>query len=190
MEKGKVVKRAPSVEAVDYYLSSGFAETGERYWEDDEVPANAAPFKPVALRIRNHEDMVINTVRSIEKMTIEFEYELTEAITGLRIGFYLLSSRGEFVFTSFDTDEPRVYDKFTVREAGKYISRCEIPADTFNEGRFVVGVNASTYRIRRYFQDERAITFNVDPAGAPGMQWPEQRQGPIRPRLNWEIEKR
>ena len=51
----------------------------------------------------------------------------------------------------------------------------------------MVGVNASTYRIKRYFQDERAITFNIDPAGAPGMQWPEPRLGPIRPRLNWEI---
>ena len=190
MEKGQIVKRAPSVEAVDYYLSSGFTESGERFWDEDEVPNNAAPFRPIALRIRNSEGKVINTIRSIEKMTIEFEYELDEAITGLRVGFYLLSSRGEFVFTSFDMDEPHLYDEFTAREKGRYISRCEIPADTFNEGRFVVGINASTYRIRRYFQDERAITFNVDPAGAPGMQWPEQRLGPIRPRLNWKIEKR
>ena len=190
LEKGKIVKRAPSVEAVDYYLSSGFAETGERYWEEDEVPASSAPFKPIALRIKNEQGLVLNTIRSIEKMTIEFEYQLQEAITGLRVGLYLMSSRGEFVFTSFDTDNPSQYDKYSSREAGKYISKCEIPEDTFNEGRFVVGVNASTYRIRRYFQDERAITFNIDPAGAPGMQWPEQRLGPIRPRLNWEIEKR
>lgn len=190
LEKGKVVKRAPSVEAVDYYLSSGFAETGERYWEEDEVPASSAPFKPIALRIKNEQGLVLNTIRSIEKMTIEFEYQLQEAITGLRVGFYLMSSRGEFVFTSFDTDNPSQYDKYSSRDAGKYFSKCEIPADTFNEGRFVVGVNASTFRIRRYFQDERAITFNIDPAGAPGMQWPEQRLGPIRPRLNWKIEKR
>lgn len=190
LEKGKIVKRAPSVEAVDYYLSSGFAETGERFWEEDEVPASSAPFKPIALRIKNEQGLVINTIRSIEKMTIEFEYQLLEAITGLRVGFYFMSSRGEFVFTSFDTDNPNQYDKYSSREAGKYISICEIPVDTFNEGRFVVGVNASTYRIRRYFQDERAITFNIDPAGAPGMQWPEQRLGPIRPRLNWKIEKR
>ena len=29
----------------------------------------------------------------------------------------------------------------------------------------------------------------VDVSGAPGMQWPEVRQGPIRPRLDWKIEK-
>ncbi len=190
MEKGKIVKRAPSNEAVDFYLSSGFAETGERVWDRDEIPENSVPFLPKVLRIRNEQGQVVNTIRSTEKMSIEFEYELEQAITGLRVGYYLMSSRGEFVFTTFDTDEPQMYDRFLAREKGHYISRCEIPADTFNDGRFIVGINASTYRIYRYFQDERAISFNVDPAGAPGMQWPEQRLGPIRPRLNWEIEKK
>ncbi|PKO05974.1 MAG: ABC transporter ATP-binding protein [Chloroflexi bacterium HGW-Chloroflexi-3] len=190
MEKGRIVKRAPSNEAVDYYLSSGFAETGEREWDQDEIPENSAPFLPKVLRIRNEQGQIVNTIRSTEKMSIEFEYKLEEAITGLRVGYYLMSSRGEFVFTTFDTDEPQMYDRFLAREKGHYISRCEIPADTFNDGRFIVGINASTYRIHRYFQDERAISFNVDPAGAPGMQWPEQRLGPTRPRLHWEIEKK
>jgi len=39
------------------------------------------------------------------------------------------------------------------------------------------------------FMDENALSFNVDISGAPGTQWPELRQGPIRPRLNWQIEK-
>jgi lipopolysaccharide transport system ATP-binding protein len=190
MEKGRIVKRAPSNEAVDFYLSSGFVETGERIWDVDEIPENAAPFRPKALRIKNEQGLVVNTIRSTEDMTIELEYLLDDPVTGLRVGFYLMSARGEFIFTTFDTDEPQMYDRFSVREPGLYYSRCKIPADTFNEGRFVVGINASTYRIRRYFQDERAITFNIDPAGAPGMQWPEQRLGPTRPRLNWEIEKK
>lgn len=190
MEKGRIVKRAPTSEAVDYYLSSGFAETGEKIWDVDEIPVNAKPFRPVALRIKNQQGLVVNTVRSVEDMIIEFEYQLEDVVTGLRVGFYLMSARGEYIFTTFDTDEPQMYEKFLAREPGRYFSRCKIPADTFNEGRFVVGVNASTYRIRRYFQDERAITFNIDPAGAPGMQWPEQRMGPTRPRINWEIEKK
>jgi lipopolysaccharide transport system ATP-binding protein len=41
--------------------------------------------------------------------------------------------------------------------------------------------------VKRYFQDEQALTFNVDGAGAPGMQWPEPRLGPVRPRLDWQI---
>ena len=51
------------------------------------------------------------------------------------------------------------FETHRVRPAGQYISRCEIPADFLNEGRYVLGVNASSYRVRRYFQDEQALTF-------------------------------
>ena len=60
--------------------------------------------------------------------------------------------------------------------------------DLLNEGSYVMAVNASSYPVRRYFQDDQALTFSVDAAGAAGMQWPEPRLGLIRPRLNWEIE--
>jgi lipopolysaccharide transport system ATP-binding protein len=58
-----------------------------------------------------------------------------------------------------------------------------------NEGRYVLGVNASSYRIQRYFQDDKALTFTVDATGAPGMQWPEVRLGLVRPKLDWSIGK-
>ena len=41
-----------------------------------------------------------------------------------------------------------------------------IPADYLNEGRYVLGVNASSYRVQRYFQDEQALIFTVDAGGA------------------------
>jgi lipopolysaccharide transport system ATP-binding protein len=109
-------------------------------------------------------------------------------VTGLRIGIYLLTTRGEYVLTSFDTDEPERFERFPYRPAGNYVSRCSFPADLLNEGRYVVGINASSYRVRRYFQEDQALNFTVDGTGAPGMHWPEPRLGPIRPRLDWHIE--
>jgi lipopolysaccharide transport system ATP-binding protein len=188
IEKGRLKLRAPTAQAVDYYLSSGYSLDGERVWAADEIPADAAPFSPVSLRVRNPQGKIVDTVRSTDPLTIEFEYSLAEPVTGLRTGFYLMSTRGEVLLTSFDTDEPAMFERFTARPAGRYFSRCTIPGDFFNEGRYVIGVNASTFRIRRYFQDEQALTFTVDGAGAPGMQWPEARMGPLRPRLDWQIE--
>ena len=107
---------------------------------------------------------------------------------GLRVGLYLMSMRGEYVFTSFDTDDPEMYGQFSVREPGHYVSRCTIPADMLNEGRYALGLNASSYRVKRYFQDEHALVFTVDGVGAPGKQWPEPRMGLVRPRLDWNIE--
>jgi lipopolysaccharide transport system ATP-binding protein len=113
-----------------------------------------------------------------------------EDITGLRVGYYLFTTRGEPVFTSFDTDSDQLFREYTARPKGVYASRCVIPAHTLNEGRFVLGVNASSYRIKRYFQDDQALSFSVDASGAPGTHWPEPRPGPVRPVLGWEIEQK
>ncbi len=184
---GQLVMRAPTSQAVDYYLSRGFSQEGIRTWLEDEIPADAAPFRPIALRVLNPAGVVSDTVRSVEPVTLEFEYSLSAPIPGLRVGYYLLSARGEYVLTTFDTDDPGMYEKLSSRPAGHYVSRCTLPANFLNEGRFIVGVNASTFRIRRYFHDEQAITFNVDASGAPGKHWPEPRMGAVRPALEWEI---
>jgi len=188
LQKGQLVKRAKTQEAVDYYLSHDYEQGGERNWKASEVPAEAAPFKPVALRLRNSQGVLTDSLRSTEPITVEFEYELDSPIVGLRVGIYLSTMRGEFIFTSFDTDEPERYSRFSDRKAGRYVSKCTIPGDLLSEGRFVIGVNASSYRVKRYFQEESAVIFTINTSGAPGMQWPEQRQGVIRPRLNWTIE--
>ena len=189
LKKGQLLKRAPTPEAVDFYLSSGQAESGERVWGADDIPAASAPFKPVAIRIKDRGGQVVDTVRSTEPVTVEWEYQLETPITGLRVGMYLSTMRGETIFTAFDTDDAVQFEQFGARKAGRYISRCHIPADFFNEGRYSLGVNASSFAVRRYFMDENALSFNVDISGAPGTQWPEVRQGPVRPRLDWKIEK-
>ncbi len=190
LEKGGLVLRAPSATAVDYYLSSGFSQVGERFWLPDEIPSDAAPFMPTAIRVRDARERIVDTVRSTEPFEIEIEYQLDAPVTGLRLGIYLQSTRGELVFTSFDTDDPGLFERYRTRSAGRYLSHCRIQPDFLNEGRYVLGLNASAFRVRRYFQDEQALTFNVDATGAPGMQWPEPRQGPVRPRLDWKITER
>ena len=190
IDKGRLMLRAPTTEAVDFYLSRGLTQEGQRLWLPEEIPASAAPFKPMAVRLVDKKGHVIDTARSVETFEIEVEYQITKAIKGLRVGIYIITSRGEFVFTSFDTDDADAFNEHTVREKGHYVSRCRIPANFLNGGRFLVGVNASSYRIKTYFHDEQALSFNVDASGAPGMQWPESRLGPIRPALNWEIKQK
>jgi lipopolysaccharide transport system ATP-binding protein len=189
LNHGTVVKRASTPEAVDFYLSQGFAEEGQRIWSPEEKSGASEPFRPTAMRVCNQGMSAAQTVRSTEPILVEIEYELSAPVTGLRVGFYLMNTRGENIFTSFDTDNPEDFEKYSSRNAGVYISKCTLPADMLNEGRFILGVNASTYRVKRYFQDEHALIFNVDASGAPGKHWVESRVGPLRPRLDWRIEK-
>jgi lipopolysaccharide transport system ATP-binding protein len=188
LDKGQMVLRAPTHEAVDYYMASGLSQSGERVWRPDEIPLGSPPFLPIAIRVVDSKGRVVDSVLSKERTDIEFEYELSEDIAGLRVGLYLQTMRGEVVLTAFDTDDPALYERYATRSQGHYISRVSIPADFLNEGQYVLGVNASSFRVKRYFQDETAIAFSVDATGAPGMQWPEPRQGLVRPMLNWTIE--
>lgn len=188
MQKGQLTMRAPTNEAVDFYLSSGQSQAGERTWVEDEVPASAAPFRPLSIKLYDPRGAVVDTIRSTDPVTVEIKYQISAPITGLRVGMYLSTMRGEYVFTSFDVDDAALYEKHTMRQPGQYISRCTLPGDLLNEGRYILGVNASSFGVKRYFMDENALSFSVDPVSAPGMQWAEQRQGPLRPRLNWNIE--
>lgn len=189
IDKGHLLLRAPTSEAVDFYLSRGLTQEGQRFWQPDEIPAHAAPFKPVAVRLLDGQGHVLDTARTTEPFYLEVEYQLKKAIKGLRVGIYIITSHGEFVLTSFDTDEPGRFEQYAQRQPGTYFSRCKIPAYLLNSGRYVVGVNASSYRIKTYFHDEQALAFNMDASGAPGTQWPETRLGPVRPMLDWTIKK-
>jgi len=186
IDKGNLLLRAPCSEAVDFYLSQGTTREGLRLWQEQE-PDNKNAFQPQLLRVLDTHGDVLETVRSTESFVIDFEYLIHEPIKGLRVGLYLLTSHGEFVFTTFDTDNPALFQQYSIRDAGRYHSRVTIPADLLNGGRYVIGVNASAYRIKTYFHDEQALAFNVDPSGAPGTQWPESRLGTVRPSLEWEI---
>jgi lipopolysaccharide transport system ATP-binding protein len=188
LDGGKLVYQAPTPQAIDYYMASGFTGSGERLWKPEEIPLEAAPFIPLAVRLKDQHGKVADTLRSTEPFSIEVEYKLDQSITGLRVGIYLLTMRGEYVFTSFDLDDPYKFEQLGLRKSGHYVSRCTIPANTLNEGRYVISVNASSYRIKRYFWDDHALAFSVDATGAPGKHWPEPRMGPIRPALDWVIE--
>lgn len=187
LDNGTVKRRGNTADVVDYYLTAGMAQEGERTWEGDQRLVSADPFKPIALRLKNPKGLITSQQVSTDAIDIEFEYELKTDVTGLRTGIYLATSRGEPIFTTFDTDDPQDFERFQDRSTGRYVSRCRIPANLLNDGRFIIGVNASSYRIRSYFTDEFALTLTVDGVGAPGSHWPEKRQGPLRPALDWTI---
>ena len=186
LEHGRIAYRGPTSKAIDLYLSFGAEEGAEHAWSDPEVE-EARPFVPKRLRIVDRTGGAVQQVSGSEPFWIEFEYRLEEPITGLRVGVYLFSGQGEPILTSFDTDDLDAFNELESRDAGKYVSRCMIPAHLLNEGRFIVGVNASSYGVRSYFTDEHALRFMIDGTGAVGSQWPEVRRGPLRPALEWEI---
>ena len=49
---------------------------------------------------------------------MEIEYALDAPITGLRVGVYLMTTRGDQVFTSFDTDDAQLFERYGAAQPG------------------------------------------------------------------------
>ena len=188
LDQGRVVLSAPTREAVDFYLSQKVTGKGEYRWAVDQKAESPVPFIPLALRICNKLGQTVDVVRSIESFFVEVEYRLTTATSGLRVGVRLQSIHGELILLSFDMDDLGLFESSSLRRPAHYLTRCEIPGDLLNEGRFVIGLSASAYRMKSYVEEEHVLTFAIDGAGAPGGQWAEHRAGLLRPRLKWQIE--
>ena len=182
IEKGRLKMRAPTPQAVDYYLSHGMLAGGRAHLGRGRNPADAAPFRPAGgARRLSPQGKVCDTVRSTEPFQIEIEYCLGAPVSGLRVGIYLMSTRGEYILTSFDTDEPEPL-RALPGPPGRALHQPLHASRPICSTKAVmsIGINASSFRVRRYFQDEQALNFTVDGTGAPGMQWPEPRLGPVR----------
>jgi lipopolysaccharide transport system ATP-binding protein len=188
LDQGRLVLSAPTREAVDFYLSQKVTGDGEYRWPAEQRAASPVPFMPLALRIRNRSGQTVDVVRSVEGFFVEVEYRLTVATGGLRVGIRLQSIHGELILLSFDMDDLTLFESSGLRRPGHYLTRCEIPGDLLNEGRFVVGLSAGAYRMKSFVEEEHVLTFTVDGAGAPGGQWGERRAGLLRPRLKWQID--
>jgi len=50
-----------------------------------------------------------------------------------------MTTRGEYVFTSFDTDDPQVFERMMVRPAGSLSQPLCGAGGFLHEGRFVIG---------------------------------------------------
>ena len=188
LDKGTLQYRAETTQAIDYYMSSGFSQTGEYVWDEKEFALGQHNFQPKSIKVMNKDGHVSDIVMAMDDNYVELEYELKEDVRGLRVGIYLYNMRGEMIFTSFDTDNLNLYSEYEIRKAGKYKSRCKIPAQLLNEGQFSLSMNASVFKVKRYFQGDQLVTFMVDGTSTAGKQWKENRRGAIRPSFDWTIE--
>jgi lipopolysaccharide transport system ATP-binding protein len=189
LEGGQIRMQSSSQQVVAHYLASMSEREGEKVWKPEAIPADA-PFRPLALRLRNRAGQVVNQVLSREPFVAELEYELTAPCQGMRVAFFIYGGQGEFLFMTKDLDDPEKYKAYFTRQPGRYRTRCHFPENLFNEGRFFLGVDAGIPGIGRLFQEEHALTFRVDIVGGVGSHWPPQDcSGFIRPLLAWDIER-
>jgi hypothetical protein len=118
--------------------------------------------------------------------TIEVQYRILRRASNLRVGLTLTTDDGVVVLSSIDTDN--VEDGLE-REPGTYVSHCTMPGNFLNYGQYVVSVGADFPMMQVHFLQERALAFRIEQTGGVGGSISDGRNGILRMRLPWNMEK-
>jgi len=185
IEKGKVHLMGPIDKIVMGYLNSGSKAEGERLWIKDPQASGNEKIRLRACRIINHHNKPSASVDIQKPFHIEVEYDVFQIVQELRIAFRLMTADGITVFTSSDTDAWGG----SARVEGTYVSRCKMPANFLNEGRYSVTISADIPFIESLFIEDAAISFTVVQTGGVSGQYPEHWPGIICPNMSWIVER-
>lgn len=184
LDQGRVVKHAPAAETVDYFLSEQAAGESEYRWPVESAPGDARA-RLVGVRLLNELGESTTCFSLNEPVLIDVEYQVIKPDMAVSMSMSLHTSDEVHVLASPSTSDSW-YGK--PHPPGRYRSRCRIPANLLNAGRYfvtlflvenAVNVVASLNR----FAALELIDDGQDRGGFLGA-W----QGVVRPKLNWNTE--
>jgi len=185
LENGQVESIGPTEEVVTAYIRTGSEASGERRWEDGNAPGNDR-MRLRAARILQAEGRIASVIEMRDQFRIEIEYELREALSHLRVCVRVAADDGTIVFASSDDMNPR-WDG-CARGCGRYVSRCLVPGNLLNEGRYTLTLSADIPFVEIMFFEENAITIDVERTEGTGTRYPERWPGLVCPELHWDVE--
>ena len=189
INEGKVVKDGPSSEVVSAYLSSGLASTSTREWPDPTKAPGGNVARLRAVRVRNEDGQITDTVDIRRPVNIEVEYEVLEPGRVLLSYMQFHTQNGVMAFEAIDLDP---LWRGRPRPCGRWVSIACIPGNLLSEGIMFVTPGLITQEpVSRQFSAREAVTFQVvdtlEGDSARG-DWNGSFDGVVRPLLKWSTE--
>ena len=181
LKGGKLELSGSPSDVVTSYLTSGSTALGT--WSNPVVRTSGEvdfQFKSARVLSMNNEPAAV--VDFDKGFRAEIGYELGCAIRGLHVVYQVLNSRGEVVWSTFDTDRNGRNNE-NAREPGRYVSSCLVPGFLLRPGRYTLSIGAATAE-RRLAAHENVLSFDVSPVG---FHFNANRQGAITPLLDWKV---
>ena len=191
LHDGKLLMNGPTREVVSGYIGLGAERLGERVWDDVSSAPGDDTARIRAVRVLDDRGDLSTDFDVRDPVCVQMDYSVLRDVQSLNVAFEFRNERGELVFVS--TDDSDAAQPGQAREAGLYRSTCRIPPDLLNNGQMFVLAKLSD-GVRAHAERPDVVTFNVldsmDPEGARGSypaDWPATA---VRPRLQWESERR
>ncbi|MFW6116195.1 MAG: ABC transporter ATP-binding protein [bacterium] len=188
LDEGRLCADGRTERVVSSYLTTGTNVLGNRVWEEGTAEPGVSEFKVRAVRIKNCRGEATGTLDVRRPFSVEIEYEILSRLPPCRVGVMLATVHGMPVFTAFDADREEYADS---RDPGLFISRCEVPGNLLNPGRFAVSVVAGIRGVKKLARLENVLTVDIENTGGAGAHLGagRRRPGVIRPKLEWQRER-
>ena len=168
LEKGQLRAFDSTSKIVEEFISSGDQAVGEVVFPVETTPTSEF-VRLLAVRTKNARGAKTASFSNNETPIIEIEYETLRNTQGLRVGLTLVAGDGSVLLSSTDLD---VLPEDFVRRAGRHVSRCQLPAEFFNNGRFHISVGSDFPMLQSHFHVERVLSFTIEPVGGVGQHIP------------------
>jgi lipopolysaccharide transport system ATP-binding protein len=185
LDRGQIRSTGAAENIVAAYLSTGCESEGEHRWENlKEAPGNEK-IRLRAVRLLNSDREISSTMDMRCPFYVQIEYDVLTVHSGMRTGFWMLTSDGLTVFVAGDNEDPDWQDKR--RAPGSYVSTCEIPAMLLNSGSYMLTVAADIPGYEMLFLEEAVLRFLIEHTGATALDGSNRSPGVICPSLRWDI---
>jgi lipopolysaccharide transport system ATP-binding protein len=186
LDGGRMVMDGASVQVVNAYLTSGLGTTGLREWPDTVKAPGKEVARLRAVRVRNEDGQITDTVDIRQPVGVEMEYEVLQSGKVLLPNIHFFNGEGVYVFGAQDLDPDW---RQRPRPTGRYISTVWLPGNFLSDGTMVVNVALNTMDpIIVQFHETNAVAFHVvdsfEGDSARG-DWPGKFRGVVRPMLKW-----
>lgn len=186
LNQGQVVADGPAQQVVGVYLGKGTHSIAERVWPDRA----SAPGKEIAhlraVRVRDVDGDVSDTLDIRTPVTLEMEFVVTTGGYVLMPHFRLYNEDNIAVFTTLDLDPEW---RRRPRPPGRYVSRVTIPGNFLAEGSLYVEAALTTLDPPiGQFAERDAVAFQVIDSlegDAARGDWAGNLSGVVRPLLPW-----
>jgi lipopolysaccharide transport system ATP-binding protein len=181
--QGEVIASGSPGDVVSTYLSAEHTLAGAWTVPADELAAAESQDAVIhSVKIIADDGETAPVVSFDRPYSIEIEYRIHKPVRDVSVVFGVTTPRSDVVLCSWDTDSTE-WDGMT-RAAGRYISRCHVPARALRPGRYLLNVTCHIPGVRMIDNRIRVVTFDVSTDGYP---FHHPRPGAVAPLFDWDV---
>ncbi len=179
LKNGRLALDAESSRVVSAYLTAG-AETCASWRNSAAESAAEDQFRFIFAKILSAGNEPAAVIEFDKGFQVQIGYELLDSIKGLSIVYHILNSRGEVIWSTWDSD-PHGWRNGQLRRPGRYVATCRVPGGLLRPGRYTLSLG-SCAPDRRLPIHDNLLAFDIS---SVGFHFNENRQGTITPLLDW-----